>query len=143
MSTWPISALKQTENWVLTRMRKYLYFNKVGLLFKSFFESQFNYCPLTLMFYSTKTNNRITKLHERALRLIYSDYESTVEGLLTKDGSFTAHHCNIQTLAIELYKVYNHISQVILGELFTILLLFHNFSDFVIPQIKTVLKGSN
>ena len=95
------------------------------------------------MFCSTKTDNGITKLHERALRLIYSDYESTFEGLLTKDGSFTAHHCNIQTLAIELYKVYNNISQAIFGELFTILLLFHNFSNFVITPIKTVLKGSN
>ena len=71
---------------VLTRMRKYLDFNKVRLLFKSFFESQFKYCPLTWMFYSRKTNNRINKLHERALRLVYSDYESTFEDLLTKDG---------------------------------------------------------
>ena len=62
------------------------------------------------MFYSRKTNNRINKLDEMALRLVYSDYESTFEDLLTKDGSFTVHHYNIQTLAIELYKVYNYIS---------------------------------
>ena len=36
--------------------------------------------------------NRINKLHERALRLIYNDYESTIENLLTNDGSFTVHH---------------------------------------------------
>ena len=30
---------------VLPRMRKYLDFNKVRLLVKSFFESQFKYCP--------------------------------------------------------------------------------------------------
>ena len=47
------------------------------------------------MFYSRKTNNRINKLHERALRLVYNDYESTFEDLLTKDGSFTLHHYNI------------------------------------------------
>ena len=131
---------------VLTRMRKYLDFNKVRLLFKSFFESQFKYCPLTWMFYSRKTNNRINKLHERALRLVYSDYESTFEDLLTKDGSFTVHHYNIQTLAIELYKVYNNISQTILGELFTRNnngYYLRSKSDFVIPQIRTVLKGSN
>ena len=56
------------------RMRKYLDFNKVRLLFKSFFESQFKDCLLTWMFYSRKTNNRINKLHERAPRLVYSDY---------------------------------------------------------------------
>ena len=131
---------------VLTRMRKYLDFNKVRLLFKSFFESQFKYCPLTWMFYSRKTNNRINNLHERALRLVYSDYESTFEDLLTKDGSFTVHHYNIQTLAIELYKVYNNISQTIFGELFTRNnngYYLRSNSEFIIPQIRTVLKGSN
>ena len=68
------------------------------------------------MFYSRKTNDRINQLHERALRLVYNDYEPTFEDLLTKDGSFTDHHYNIQTLAIELYKVYNNISQTGLGE---------------------------
>ena len=68
------------------------------------------------MFYSRKTNDRINQLHERALRLVYSDYEPTFEDFLTKDGSFTDHHYNIQTLAIELYKVYNNISQTGLGE---------------------------
>ena len=91
---------------VLTRMRKCLDFNKVRLLFKSFFESQFKYCLLTLMFYIRKANDRINKLHERALRLVYSDHESTYEELLTKDGSFTVHYDNTQTLAIELYKLY-------------------------------------
>ena len=104
---------------VLTRMRKYLDFNDVRLLFKSFFESQFKFCLLMWMFYSRKTNDRINKLHERALRLVHSDYESTFEDLLTKDGSFTVHHYNIQTLATELCKVYNNISQTIFGELFT------------------------
>ena len=63
------------------------------------------------MFYSTNTNNRINKLHKRTPRLVYSDYESKFYDLLTKDGSITVHHYNIQTLAIELYKVYNNISQ--------------------------------
>ena len=98
------------------------------------------------MFYSRKTNNRINKLHERALRLVYIDYESTFEDLLTKGGSFTVHDYNIQTLAIESYKLYNNISQTIFGELFTRNnngYYLRSKSDFVIPQIRTVLKGSN
>ena len=70
------------------------------------------------MFYTRKTDNRVNKLHERTLRLVYNDYES-FEDLLTKDGSFTAHHYNCQTLPIELYKMYNNISLTIFGELFT------------------------
>ena len=56
-------------------MRKYLDFNKVRLLFKSFFESRFKYRPLIWMFYSRKTNNRVNKLYERAPTLVYGDYE--------------------------------------------------------------------
>ena len=95
---------------VLTRIRKYLDSSKVRLVFKPFFECQFKYCPLTWMFYSRKTKNRINKLHERALRLVYNDYESIFEDLLTKNGSFAVQRYNIQTLIIELYKVYNNVS---------------------------------
>ena len=72
---------------VLTRIKKYLDF-----------DSQFKYCPLTWMFYNRATNNKINKLHERALRLVYDDYLSAFEELLEKDNSFTVHHYNIQSL---------------------------------------------
>ena len=42
------------------------------------------------MFYSRTTNNKTTKLHERALRLVYDDYVSTFEELLENDNAFTA-----------------------------------------------------
>ena len=79
---------------VLTRIKKYLDFKKL-LLLKTFFDSQFKYCPLTWMFYNRTTNNKINKLHERALRLVYDDYLSAFEELLEKDNSFTVHHYNI------------------------------------------------
>ena len=47
------------------------------------------------MFYSRTTNNKINKLHERALRPVYDDYVSAFEELLEKDNSFTVYHYNI------------------------------------------------
>ena len=131
---------------VLTKITKYLDLNKLRLLFKTFFDSQFKYCPLTCMFYSRTTSNKINKLHERALRLVYDDYGSTFEELLEKDNSFTVHHYNIQTLCIELYKVFTGQSQTILSDLFerkNISYSLRSQPDFVIPQVKTVYKGSN
>ena len=128
------------------RIRKYLNIDKVRILFKAFFESQFKYCPLTWMFHSRNTNNKINRLHERALRIVYNDYKSSFENLLETDGSFSVHHYNIQTLAIELYKVSNNLSQTIFNELFTRNTNDHNLrskSEFVIPHVRTVLKGSN
>ena len=37
-------------------------------------------------------NSKINKLHEIALRIVYDDYNSKFEELLTKDSSFTIHH---------------------------------------------------
>ena len=54
----------------LTRIRKYLDFKKIRILFKGFFEAQFKYCPLKWMFSSRSTNRRINHLYERALRYI-------------------------------------------------------------------------
>ena len=44
------------------------------------------------MFYSRTNNNKVNKLHKRALSIVYDDYNSKFEELLTKDGSFTLHH---------------------------------------------------
>ena len=80
------------------------------MLLKAFIESQFSYCPLVWMFHNRTLNNRINKLHERALRLVYKDSRLTFEGLLEKDDSVTIHHRNLQKLAIEIYKLLNNVS---------------------------------
>ena len=87
---------------ILMRLKKYLDFEKLRILFKTFFESQFKYCPLTWMFYCRGTNNKINRLQERALRFVYDDYSSSFDVLLNQDKSFTIHLYNIQTLCIEL-----------------------------------------
>ena len=58
------------------------------------------------MCYSTTLNNKINKLHERELRLVYDDRQSTFKELLNIDKSVTTHHRNVQVLATELYKVH-------------------------------------
>ena len=55
---------------------------------KMFVESQFSYCPLIWMSHHITFNNEINGLRERALRIVYSDYKSSFNTLLEKDGSF-------------------------------------------------------
>lgn len=57
----------------LARIAKYLDTEKLRLIMKTFIDSQFNYCPLTWMFHSRIMNNKINKLHERALRIAYKN----------------------------------------------------------------------
>ena len=47
----------------LGRIAKILPFRKRRLLFKTFIESQFSYCPLVWMFCSKTMNKKINRLH--------------------------------------------------------------------------------
>ena len=100
----------------LFRMVKLLSFNK-RILFKAFVESQFKCCPIFWMFHSRRSNNKINRLHERALRIVYDDDISTFDQSLAMAKSFCIHHQNVQRLLIEIYKDL-HISGNCLKELF-------------------------
>ena len=80
----------------LTRMMPYLSFEKKRNLMKTFFESQFKYSPLVWMFHNRELNNKINRLHERALRLIFNNQTATFEELLLKDNSSTVHERNLE-----------------------------------------------
>ena len=56
------------------------------------------------MLHSRILNNKINRLHERALRTVYSDYKSSFNKLVDKYSSFTIHQKNVQSLAIKSFK---------------------------------------
>ena len=91
-------------------------------------------------------NNKINRLHERCLRLIYNDKQSSFEELLIKDNSVSVHHKNLQALAVEMFKVYYKTSPEIMQEVFLLneqgQYFLRNPTDFVVPAIKTVNHGS-
>ena len=57
----------------LSRMSTYLSTDKLKLLMRAFVTSQFQYCPLVWMLHSRMINNKINRLHERALRIAFKD----------------------------------------------------------------------
>ena len=85
---------------------------------KTFIENEFNYCPLVWMFHNRTLNNKINKLHERALRITYRDDTSPFDELLLKDQTFTVHEKNIQKLATLMYKVKNDLCPRVVKEIF-------------------------
>ena len=52
----------------LSRISSFISLEKCRTLMKAFIESQFNYCPLIWMLHSRALNNKINRIHERALR---------------------------------------------------------------------------
>ena len=85
---------------------------------KAFIESQFGYCPLVWMFHSRSLNNKINRIHKRALRITYNDKSSSFQNLFEKDNSITIHHRNIKILATETYKFLKGLSPPLTNEIF-------------------------
>ena len=64
-------------------------------------------------------NNKINRLHERCLRIVYNDKLSSFQNLLDQDRSVSVHTRNLQTLAIEMYKVSKGIAPKIFADIFS------------------------
>ena len=56
------------------------------------------------MFYSRKLNNKLNKIHERELLIVYKNCTLSFEDLLKKDNSVPIHYGNLKSMAIELLK---------------------------------------
>ena len=72
------------------------------------------------MFHSRILNNKINRLHEKALRIVHRDYKSKFDELLGKNSSFSIYYRIIQTLAIEIFKFLNGLSPQIMNEVFQV-----------------------
>ena len=135
-ATQKLHALSRAGNFMTMKQRK--------TVMNSFILSQFGYCPLVWMFHSRKLNHRINRIHKRALRIVYNDNESSFNELLNKDESFTIHERNIQTLAIELYKVAYGIAPKIMNLVFPLNLQakYPGENNFLTRNVKTVSYGT-
>ena len=106
----------------------------------SFFKTQFNYCPLIWMFHSRESDRKTNRLHERYLRTIYNDKQSSFYELLEKDGSVLIHERNLQVLATEMYKISNGLLTPLMKDIFPVNKNPDNLrqnSQFSRPRINT------
>ena len=130
----------------LARVTSGMSLSKKRTLMNAFFNSQFNYCPLIWMCHSRENNNKINRLHERCLRIIYNDKRSSFNALLEKDGSVSIHERNIKILATEMFKVSKNLAPPQMHEIFKLkdqpqYNLRYN-SLFSRPLVKSVYKGT-
>ena len=113
----------------LKSFAQYMSIKQGKLIMNAFIKSQFSYSPLTWMFHSRKSNNRINRIHERALKTVYNDYTTTFENLLLIDNSVSIHHRNLQVLATEIYKIKNKIAPEIMNDILLERSIIYNLSN--------------
>ena len=98
------------------------------------------------MLHSSTVNHSINKIHERVLKLVYSDDKNlSFEELLHKDNTVSIHQRNLQILALEIFKIKNGHSPQIIGENFEFLNRAYNFRNTSVLKRKkgrTVFYGS-
>ena len=105
----------------LARISHYLTQDQKLLLLNSVVKSQFSYCPLIWMFTSRYLNNTLNSIHERALRLIYNDYELPFDIIFEDNKQKSIQQKNIRfsytnslKIFIVNFELIHHIDQKIL-----------------------------
>ena len=125
----------------LARITPHMSIPKRKLLMEFFFTSQFKYW----MCHSRTMNDKITRLHERCLCIVYSDKKSSFEKFLEKDGPVTIHTGKLRTLATEIFRICKNLSPAIIADLFHVRQNDYNLrhdSCFGIPKVNSAYHGT-
>ena len=104
----------------LSRVTYQLDFNQRKLLLNAFITPQFSYAPVVWMFCSRKQNHHISRIHKRALRVVYKYHNSSFVEHLEKDDSCKINDINITKLVTEIFKVKMNLAPGIMKEVFEI-----------------------
>ncbi len=129
---------------VLKRLSNNLEEKEKRVLVNSFILCHFNYCPLIWLFCSKKSKNKIEKINERALRIIYADYSLNYNEILKKDKDTTIHVNMIRTLALEVYKTLNRLNPSFMRKMFVEKPTNYNLRGIKtldIPKVNTTKYG--
>ena len=119
-----LSALARISKLVTPTQRK--------KLINSFINAQFTYCPLIWMLFSKGCYKRINKIHERSLRLILNDYESSFDSLLSTLNEKTIHQRCINVLLTEVYKYLSGYFPDLMNEVFYLRQNRYNLRSFYV-----------
>ena len=88
----------------LSRIHKNIGFQEMKMLLDSFIFSNFNYCLLVCNFCSAALPQKIEKIQERALRLLFNDSNSSCNSLLLKAEQPTMEVDRLRRSTIEVFK---------------------------------------
>ena len=103
----------------LARISKHLNINSRRAIYNSFIMSNFNYCPLVWHFCGQVNNQKLEKIQERALRILFADYNSSYRELLEKAGTTTLLIQRLRLIALTVFTSLHGLNPPCLNDLFT------------------------
>ena len=111
-ATCPLNALARISN--------YLDVSACRMIYNSFVASNFNYCPLVWHFCGVSNSYKMEKLHERCLRIVYKDYDSSYDRLLEMANTPSLVISRLRILLPEVYKSIHHLNPKCISGLFEV-----------------------
>ena len=103
---------------VLARISNYLDESACRIIHNSFVSSNFNYCPLVWHFCGVTNGNKVEKIQERCLRIIYKDYESSYDRLLDRTNTTKLAISRLRILILEVFKSIHMLNPKCISDLF-------------------------
>ena len=116
----------------------------VKIIYNSYVASNFNYCPLVWHFCGATNSNKIEKIQERCLRMIYKDYESSYHRLLGMANTATLVISRLRILILVVFKSIRQLNPKCISDLFEVKSLGYSLRNHVKvlqPKRRTTTYG--
>ena len=102
----------------ISRIQSFLAQKEKEPLVNTFIYSNFNYCSLVWYFSTKKSTNKIEKIQERCLKLLYNSTTETYDNLFVKTSQSSMKIKRLRALATEIFKTLNDIKPNYMKETF-------------------------
>ena len=110
----------------LSRISRHINLKSKSIIYNSFIVSNFNYCPLVWHFCGTANSNKLEKLQERSLRILYNDFDSPIQNLIDKSGQDTLLSNRLKYFILEVLKTIRKLNAPCLHDLFVLNEVLYN-----------------
>ena len=130
----------------LNRVSKFLNEEVKIKLYNTFVLSNFLYCCTVWHFCSNKCSYKMEKIHKRALRVVFNDYESSYMELLKKANRPPLYVSRMETIGVEMYECRHQLNPTFVSNMFSVPERMYNLrrgSQFVQPNVNTTTFGLN
>ena len=103
----------------LVRISKHLNINSHRTMYNSFIMNVFNYCRLVRHFCCQINNQKLEKIQQRALRIVFADYNSSYMERLKKAGTTILFIRRLCLIALTVFKSLDGLNPLCLNDIVT------------------------
>ena len=113
----------------LKRISRYLDIDGRLRIYQAFIKSNFTYCPVSWIFCGKRNSDKLEKLQERALRVVYNEYSMPYRDLLLHARILPLSMLRLKFLGTEVFKSVKGLNPEFLNEMFQKRNLKYDFRD--------------